>query len=118
MPDISRRAALKAAAAGLAATALAPDRLAAAVPPTPRPTAPRLRFAVIGISHGHISGMSDAVIRGGGELVAFHSDEPALAADFAKRYSNAKRVADERAILDDASIQLVLSSIIPVQRAP
>ena len=92
--QISRRAALK-SAPGLAAA-----RLTAGQPP-----APRLRFGVVGIRHGHIVGMSDGVILGGGELVAFHSSEPALA-------------ADERAILEDPSIQLVPSSIVPVQRAP
>src|SRR5919112_730780 len=119
--SISRRDALKSAAAGLAASTVASVRLAAAVipaPTQPRASAPRLRFGVVGISHGHIVGMSDAVIRGGGELVAFHSDEPPLAADFAKRYPRAKQVADERAILEDPSIRLVLSSIVPVQRAP
>jgi predicted dehydrogenase len=115
---ISRRDALKSAAAGLAASTLASSRLAAAMSAVEQPSAPRLRFGVVGISHGHIVGMSDAVIRGGGEMVAFHSDEPALADDFAKRYPQAKRVADERAILEDPSIQLVLSSIVPVQRAP
>lgn len=119
---LSRRAALKgtaAAAAGLAAAAVLPGRLiAAAVPGAPVPGAPAVRFGVVGISHGHIYGMVDAVARGGGELVSFHSDEPELAAAFAKHYPRARQVGDERAVLEDPSLQVVLSSIVPDQRAP
>ncbi len=79
---------------------------------------PRLRCAVIGINHNHIYSQVDAVVRGGAELVSFHAKENDLAAAFAKRYPNAKRVSDEREILEAKDIQLVLSSITPVERAP
>jgi len=122
MDDLSRRDLVKASAgivAGLAASALVPGRLGAAVHTASRGrTAARLRFAVIGVNHSHIYGQVDSVTRGGGELVSFHAAEPDLRAAFAKRYPAAKSVADERAILEDPSIQLVLSSIIPVQRGP
>jgi len=81
-------------------------------------SAARLRFGVVGMNHGHIYGMVDTVARGGGELVSFHAREPELAAEFARRYPSAKQVSDERAVLDDASIQLVLSSAVPNERAP
>ena len=77
-----------------------------------------VRFAVIGANHGHIHGLIAAAERGGGELVAFHIVEPDIAAEFAQRRSNARRVSDVRAILEDPSIQLVLSSAIPCERAP
>ncbi|RIV25151.1 gfo/Idh/MocA family oxidoreductase [Fibrisoma montanum] len=80
--------------------------------------APRIRFAVIGVNHGHIYGQVGAVIRGGGELVSFYAKEPDLAAEFAKRFPQAKAARSEQEILDDTSIQLVLSSIIPDERAP
>ncbi|WP_461139121.1 Gfo/Idh/MocA family protein [Spirosoma pomorum] len=82
------------------------------------PLANRIRFAVIGMNHGHIYGQVEAVIRGGGELVSFYAQEPDLTAPFAKRYPNAKQARSEKEILDDTSIQLVLSSIIPDERAP
>lgn len=90
------------------------------VAPTPVPVydTPRIRFSVIGINHGHINGMSEAIKRGGGEMVSFYAKEDDLAAAFAKRFPEAKRVSDERAILDDNSIQLVLSAAIPSERAP
>ena len=106
------------AVAGMAAATLFPAHPAHASSSVDMPRAPRLRFAVIGTNHSHIYGMVDATMRGGGELVAFHANEPELAAEFTRRYPNVKRVADERAILEDPSIQLVLSSITPVERAP
>ncbi|WP_338872638.1 Gfo/Idh/MocA family oxidoreductase [Spirosoma sp. SC4-14] len=82
------------------------------------PKAGRIKFAVIGMNHGHIYGQVEATIRGGGELISFYSKEPDLAAAFAKRYPQAKQAKSEQEILDDKSIQLVLSSIIPDERAP
>ncbi|GAB2559278.1 Gfo/Idh/MocA family protein [Spirosoma areae] len=80
--------------------------------------ASRIRFAVIGMNHGHIYGQVGAVLRGGGELASFYAKEPELTAEFAKRYPQAKQAKSEQEILDDKSIQLVLSSAIPVDRAP
>ena len=77
-----------------------------------------VRFASVGLDHDHIFGMTEQLLAAGGELVAFHAREPDLAAEFARRYPQAKRVQDERAILEDGTIQLVISSIIPDQRAP
>ena len=79
---------------------------------------PRIKFSVIGINHGHIYGMVDSVTRGGGQLVAFYAKEPDLAAAFAKRYPTAKLAANQQEILEDNSIQLILSAGIPVERAP
>ena len=81
-------------------------------------TEPRIRFSVIGINHAHIYSQVDAVTRGGGQLVAFHSKEDDLANAFLKKYPKATKVIDEKEILEDKSIQLVLSSIIPNERAP
>lgn len=89
------------------------------VPKTQEKTiAPRLKFGVIGINHGHIYSMANSIIRGGGEFVAYYAKEPDLIKDFAKRYPTAKLVSSEDAILNDPSIKLVLSSITPIERAP
>jgi predicted dehydrogenase len=79
---------------------------------------PRMKFSVININHNHIYGMTDAVTRGGGQLVSFYAKEPDLVAAFAKRYPQAKQAASEKEILEDPSIQLILSSGIPDERAP
>src|SRR5438034_810677 len=84
--------------------------------PPPKPA--RIRFAAIGLNHGHINGQVDSVIRGGGELVSFFAKEPDLAAAFAQRYPRAKRARSEREILDDPEVKLVVSASIPNERAP
>jgi predicted dehydrogenase len=82
-----------------------------------RPPA-RIRFAVIGINHSHIYSQVSTVERGGGELVSVYAKEPDLLADFLKRVPHAKPARSEDEILDDPSIQLVVSAGIPDERAP
>jgi predicted dehydrogenase len=79
---------------------------------------PRIRFSVIGINHGHINSQVEAVKRGGGEFVSFYAKEPDLAAAFGKSFPEAKQVSDKNEILNDNSIQLVVSAAIPDERAP
>ncbi|MFT3750528.1 MAG: Gfo/Idh/MocA family oxidoreductase [Agriterribacter sp.] len=77
-----------------------------------------IKFSVININHSHIYGMVEAVTRGGGELVSFYAKEPDLVQAFAKKYPQAKLARNQKEILEDKSIQLILSSGIPVERAP
>ncbi|WP_026463912.1 Gfo/Idh/MocA family protein [Adhaeribacter aquaticus] len=84
----------------------------------PKWASPRIKFSVIGINHGHIYSQVEAVKRGGGQFVSFYAKEPELVAAFAKRFPEAKLAKSEKEILDDKSIQLVLSSIIASERAP
>ena len=79
---------------------------------------PRLRFSVIGINHDHIYGQVRSVMNGGGELVAFYAKEDDLAATFTKSFPQAKRVKTEAEILEDNTVQLVVSASIPCERAP
>jgi predicted dehydrogenase len=76
-----------------------------------------LRFAAIGINHGHIYGQVDCLLREGAEFVAFHAVEDDLAKAFGDKYPQARRVADRREILEDESIPLVLTAAIPGDRA-
>ena len=78
----------------------------------------RIKFAVININHSHIFGMTNAIKRGGGELVALYAKEPDLVADFLKTFPEAKLAKSEKEILEDPSIHLILSSGIPEERAP
>lgn len=111
-----------AVAAGASALAASPGTAHGASPQRSRQTAasptPRIRFSVIGLNHYHIYGQTDAVLRGGGELVSFYAAEPDLAKGFAERYPQAKQAGDEREILEDKSIQLVVSAPVPDRRAP
>ncbi|MDQ2657617.1 MAG: Gfo/Idh/MocA family oxidoreductase, partial [Bacteroidota bacterium] len=83
-----------------------------------KPGAALIRFSAIGLNHGHIYGQVETVLRGGGELVSFYAKEPDLVAAFSKRYPNAKLARSEQEILEDKTIQLVVSASIPVERAP
>ena len=77
-----------------------------------------IKFAVCGMSHDHIYGMVGAIQRGGGVLVKAYGAEPDKVAGFKKRFPDVPFASSEEEILDDPSIQLVLSSTIPNERAP
>ena len=116
-----RRGFLATSAASLAAAFAASRAAASPAPqaaPEPLSKAPRIRFAAIGMNHGHINGQTDAVIRGGGELVSFYAQEPELAAAYGKRYPQVKLARSEQEILEDPKIQLVVSASIANERAP
>jgi predicted dehydrogenase len=76
-----------------------------------------VRFAVIGIDHNHIYGQVNVMLNAGAELVAFHGADDGEAATFATRFPQARRVADERQILEDGSVQLIVSAGINAVRA-
>jgi predicted dehydrogenase len=77
-----------------------------------------IKFAVIGLDHAHIMGITAAVMRGGGELAAFYSTLPREIANFQKIYPQARLAKSLDEILSDPSIQLVASASIPNLRAP
>jgi predicted dehydrogenase len=81
-------------------------------------TQPTIRFATIGLNHDHIYGQTNLLLRAGAELVSFYAQEDDLAGGYAERFPQASRVSTEKAILEDESIQLVISAAIPVDRAP
>lgn len=76
-----------------------------------------IRIAAIGLTHSHIDGQVDCLLREGATLAGFWSDEEDVAVPFAERYPQARRVADRRELLDDPSIHMILTSAIPAQRA-
>src|SRR5690606_29047795 len=101
------RSTLGAAAGAVVAGSLpAASSPAFSIPASP----PRLKFSVIGMNHGHIYSQVEAVIRGGGQLVNYYAREPELLKAFAKRHPTAKQARSEAEILEDPSIQLVLSA--------
>jgi predicted dehydrogenase len=76
-----------------------------------------IRIAAIGLTHSHIYGQVDCLVREGATLVGFWSDEEDVAVPFGEKYPNARRVQDRRELLDDPSIHMILTSAIPAQRA-
>jgi predicted dehydrogenase len=91
-----------------------------AVLPAQAEEAPKyhIKFAVCGMSHDHIYGMIGAIQRGGGELVAAWAGEEDKLAAFKKRFPDVKIAKTQDEILNDPSVQLVLSSQIANERAP
>lgn len=79
---------------------------------------PVIRFAVIGLNHGHIYGQTNAMLRNGGELVSVYAKEEDLLNQFSRRFPDAHVAKNEAEILEDSTIQLVLSAGIPIDRAP
>ncbi len=100
------------------ATPTPTEEMAPSTPPQIAKPSHPVRFGVCGMSHDHIYGMVEAMIRGGGELVSVYAAEPERGAAFTKRYPQAKLVSTEDGVLADNSLQLVLSSAIPNERAP
>jgi len=81
-------------------------------------TPPPIRFAVIGLNHNHIYGQVRLLLRAGAEFVSFYAPEPELVAEFAAAFPQGRLVHSAHEILEDESIQLVVSAAIPAQRAP
>jgi predicted dehydrogenase len=89
----------------------------AKVSPLPKPKY-SIKFAVIGLDHYHIMGMTAAVQRGGGQLLSFYATDPKQIADFRAKFGDIKLARSEDEILQDKSIQLVAGAPIPDQRTP
>ena len=79
---------------------------------------PTLRCAAIGLNHNHIYGQVNLLLQAGAELAAFYAAEADLAAPFAATYPQARQARSAQEILDDPSIQLIVSAGIPSERAP
>lgn len=82
------------------------------------PTRSAVRFAAIGLNHSHVYGQVATILAHGGTLAAVYAPEPELLAAFTKRYPQATVARSEQEILDDRTIQLVVSAAIPNERAP
>lgn len=78
---------------------------------------PKLQFSAIGLNHGHIYGQTRLLLNAGAELMSFFAEEDDLAAAYAQAFPQARRVSDKRAILEDQTIELVISASIPDVRA-
>lgn len=80
--------------------------------------APAFTFGTIGINHGHIYDQTKVMLEAGCRLTSFYAPEDDLAAAYVKAFPQATRVGDERAILEDPEIRLVLGAGILAERAP
>ena len=77
-----------------------------------------MKFAAIGIDHRHIFGMAANLMAEGAELGGWWTEgEPEPLEGFVKRFPDVPRVDHWQALLDDPSIDLIVISCIPRDRA-
>ncbi len=77
----------------------------------------KLTFAVVGLKHSHIYGMTDSLINAGAELKWVFDDDSSLIKTFLKTFPNVRIAKNLKEILDDNQVQLVVSADIPSRRA-
>jgi predicted dehydrogenase len=83
-----------------------------------QPQSRPIKFAAIGLDHRHIYEMAGRLLELGSECVGYWTEgEPQPLAGFIKRYPHVPRVADKRRVLEDSTVQLILTAAIPCDRA-
>jgi predicted dehydrogenase len=76
------------------------------------------RFAVVGLDHGHIYGMTNGLLEAGAELVSVFDPDAAKLQAFQRAYPSVRLARSEQEVLDDAGVQLVASASVPCDRGP
>lgn len=74
-------------------------------------------FSVIGLDHGHIYGMAKALIGSGAEIRKVYDKDPVKVERFLEKYPDAVKAESMDEVLEDKSVKLIASAIIPSQRA-
>ncbi len=82
------------------------------------PARRQIGFAVVGVDHRHIYEMTGRLLELGHVCTGWWTEgEPQPLAGFVKRYPDIPRVADRRRLIEDPSVQLILTAAIPADRA-
>jgi len=76
-----------------------------------------IRFSTIGLHHAHMYKLTEQLTQAGAELVAVYEPEEALIQPYLEKYPQASTAESEDAIIQDESIQLVISAPLPDERA-
>jgi len=76
------------------------------------------RFAAIGLDHRHVYDMTEGLLKAGAECVGYNPDttDPRVLAGFRKRFPNVPEASRDR-LLDDPSIEFIVLSAVPRDRA-
>jgi predicted dehydrogenase len=77
----------------------------------------KIRFATIGMNHGHVYNQTDILLHEGAELVSFYAREPDLAESYGQSYPQARLASSPAEILEDETLHLIISAGIPSERA-
>lgn len=77
-----------------------------------------IKIAILGIDHGHIFEMLDEMLKEGCVCESWWTDgSPNTLEQFTKKYPNIKRTKNKSKILDDPTINMILISSVPKDRA-
>jgi predicted dehydrogenase len=76
------------------------------------------RFAAIGLDHRHVYDMTEGLMQAGAECVGYNPDttDPRVLAGFRKRFPHVPEASRDR-LLEDASIDFIVLSAVPRDRA-
>lgn len=87
--------------------------------PLRRTVAPgEFAFAAVGLDHGHIGGMCNALTEAGAELKWIYDADEEKANALRARFPGARLASSEEEVLSDAQIRLIASAAVPCRRAP
>ena len=93
-----------------------PSQFAPDGPPKPVVGEGEFPFAAIGLDHGHIYGMCEALIQAGATLRYVYDPDPAKVADFKRRFAEVEVLESEGAVLEQ-DIKLVAAAPVTSERA-
>ena len=85
-------------------------------PPAPVVKPGEFLFAIIGLDHDHIGGMSDGLQEAGATLKWIYDPDPQKVLSYLKRYPHARAASCEEEILLDKDVRLVASAAITARR--
>lgn len=77
-----------------------------------------LHFAVIGLEHIHGEIMTRGLLDAGAHLVGVHDNDAEKVTAFLKKFPEAVEANSEAALIDDPSLQLIVSASVPNLRGP
>lgn len=74
-------------------------------------------IAAVGLEHGHINGMCQALIEAGASLKWVYDSDPAKVAALCRRFPGARPARSEAEVLEDPAVRLVAGAAVPSRRA-
>ena len=77
----------------------------------------RFVFACIGLSHSHIYGMTNSLIKAGAELKWVYDENECLLHAYKEKFTQVKAASSVDEVLEDPEVDLIVSADIPSRRA-
>lgn len=74
------------------------------------------KIGAVGLDHGHIYAMCNGFTEAGAEVVMVYDPDPAKVAAFRSQFPGAAAAREEREVLEDAEIRLIVAAPLPCER--